>query len=410
MALTAIESLLNNRIGLDPASIGKAAIARVVRHRAAACGLSDAEGYLARLRVSEEELEELIEEVIVPETWFFRDREPFTFLGHHVASEGLPPNGVLRVLSVPCSTGEEPYSIAMTLLDAGLSPGQFRVDAIDVSKRALLAARRAVYGRNSFRDKDQAFRERYFELQSEGSRLLPPASQAVHFVQGNLLNSPFLAGQDLYDIVFCRNLLIYFDRRAREQAIDILDRVLKKSGLLFLGHAETIQIWTDRFISVNHPRTFAYRRREASQKAEVKSSKNSHASRITRHASKALQPVTRDPRPVTAFDPRPPESPLETAALLADQGRLAEAAALCETYLREQGPHPQAYYLLGAVRQASGDEAQAEAHFNRTLYLDPHHQEALLHLVLLAEHRGDRAGAALLRQRARRAQEKGSET
>ncbi len=97
-------------------------------------------------------------------------------------------------------------------------------------------------------------------------------------------------------------------------------------------------------------------------------------------------------------------SSLEVVARLADEGRLEEAAALCESYLRENSPHARAFFLLGLIRQASGDNQQAETYFNRAVYLEPDHEEALVHLALLAERRGDRAGAARFRQRYQRVQ------
>ena len=135
MAQEAIEALLRQKIGLDANSIGSRTIARAVEQRQIACGLPDRAAYLRHLQTVARELEELIETVVVPETWFFRDTEPFVYLNQYVRSEWLKANfSILRVLSVPCSTGEEPYSIAMTLLDSGLNPTQFCIDAVDVHK------------------------------------------------------------------------------------------------------------------------------------------------------------------------------------------------------------------------------------------------------------------------------------
>ena len=133
--------------------------------------MPDLQTYLRRLQTSLAELEELIELVVVPETWFFSDRKPFTFLEHYVKSEWLPNrnNGILRLLSIPCSTGEEPYSLAMLLLNAGLTPDKFRIDAVDISKKALLKATNAVYNQNSFRGEDLPQRERYFQQTADQS-------------------------------------------------------------------------------------------------------------------------------------------------------------------------------------------------------------------------------------------------
>lgn len=133
------ERLLKSRIGLDASSVGSAVIERAVRQRMSGLALHDEDEYWMRLNGSPGEVQALIEAVVVPETWFFRYPESFTTLAR-LAFERLPSLGggrALRILSLPCSTGEEPYSIVMALLDAGLSEYLFEVDALDVSARVI---------------------------------------------------------------------------------------------------------------------------------------------------------------------------------------------------------------------------------------------------------------------------------
>ena len=160
MAQTAIVALLGHTIGLNPEAVGAETIARAVRQRLAQCGTSDVQTYLKRLQTSEQELHALIDEVVVPETWFFRDQMPFAYLGRYVMAEWFPSHqhAALRVLSLACSSGEEPYSIAMALLETGLAPQHFRIDAVDISHKALRWAQCAVYGSHSFRGDDLVFR------------------------------------------------------------------------------------------------------------------------------------------------------------------------------------------------------------------------------------------------------------
>ena len=149
--LTAIEQLLEKKIGLSTDTVGADTVASAVRRRMEECGIDDSAAYLEYLNTSTKEWDELLEAVIVPETWFFRNGESFTFLGRYVKSQWMPKNknDILRALSIPCSTGEEPYSMAMTFMDAGLPNDRFSIDAVDISNKGLRKAEQGVYGQES---------------------------------------------------------------------------------------------------------------------------------------------------------------------------------------------------------------------------------------------------------------------
>ncbi len=445
MIQAAIEALLRQKIGLDALTVGSNTITRAVNRRMADCGLTDASVYFAKLQTSAPELEELIETVVIPETWFFRDREPFVFLSRFVISEWLPknPDKTLRVLSLPCSTGEEPFSIAIALLEAGLNPRNFSVDAADISKVALKKADRAVYGRNSFRDKNLDFRDRYFtELAGNLYQLNDLVRGKVNFIQGNILDSYFLVHQIPYDVIFCRNVLIYFDNAGRSQTVQLLNRLLQPAGILFLGHSESGQKLPDQFVSVRHSLAFAYRKTDIpdSPSVQVKQKQTKiNSTRILEYkradhsdnfrsyklpsvksnSSTSSQKYPRDGgnsqiltvrailfegfanEPV-ADGGKSASADLDAARRLADRGQLQEAAKLCETYLSQNRTNADAYVLLGQVYQATGDRQQAEQSFQKATYLKPDHYEGLIHLALLKEERGDAVGAAMIRRRIQR--------
>src|SRR3982074_983393 len=214
-------------MGLDAESIGVASVERAVRERLAARGLEDVQVYWEQLSAVEQELQELIEAIVIPETWFFRDPQAFTALVQVVREEWLAKHleGALRLLSLPCSTGEEPFSMAMALLDGGLPPSRFHIDAIDISTRAIAWAEQGTYGKNSFRSKDLSFRDRYFEPAERGHRLSDGVRRQVHFRHGNLLSAGWLHGAHGYDVIFCRNVLIYFDVITQCRAIEVLGRL-----------------------------------------------------------------------------------------------------------------------------------------------------------------------------------------
>ncbi|MGV0028431.1 CheR family methyltransferase [Phormidesmis priestleyi] len=374
-----IETMLRQKIGLDAASIGSNTIARSINQRLTLCGLSDLTAYWHRLQTSPQEVEALIEAVVVPETWFFRDRAPFVCLSQFVRTQWKQP--LLRVLSAPCSTGEEPYSIAITLLESGLTSAQFRIDAIDISQQALQKAKRATYTKKSFRG-GISIDQRYFQAVKDGVEVRLWVRDAVHFKQGNLLDTALLNHQ--YHIIFCRNLLIYLDQTARNQVLKSLDRALMPSGLLFVGAAETSQI-TAPYVSMRHPSAFAYQKHDLAtpRPAQIVEKPTPQI---------ALQPAPEPPRPLS----------LDQAKQLADRGHLIEAANLTEAYLINDRSNAQAYLLLGEIYQELNDLDRAERSFQRALYLNPSFYEALIHLALLKEQQGDIITATLLRARIQR--------
>ena len=395
------DRLLKQTMGLDIASIGASALERAVKERQRECSVDDTRAYLDRVRASKDELQALIETIVVPETWFFRDPAAFAALVRFVREEWLPTHadGCLRLLSVPCSTGEEPYSMAMALLDAHVPPGRFRIDAIDICERSLAHARRGIYGKGSFRGDVTAYRERYFEPVTGGHALCGAVRPQVNLQQGNLLNAGFLPGADIYDVVFCRNLLIYFDRATQDRAVSVLDRLLAPKGILFAGSSESGVFVNHSFCSAKLPMAFAFRKGRpiAAPKPPATITKIRHltARRPTASVRSSLPPAE-------IQLPPPPASGADEAIKLADQGHFAEASRCCEAQLLRQGPSAQVFHVLGLVRDASGNADDAAIYYRKALYLDPGHQDALVHLALLMEKQGLKSEAQTLWNRARR--------
>ncbi len=470
MFLTIIESLLEKKIGLSAETIGSDTIAKAVQRRMNECSLKakisfDSKAYFDYLLTSDKEWDELIEMVVVPETWFFRNKESFAFLARYVRLEWMPASkdNILRVLSLPCSTGEEPHSIAMTIMDTELpreiGENRFHITAMDISKKALEKANSGIYGEESFRGKNLSFRERYFNQASTTGtvcnyRIKEHVANMVHFKKGNLVDDEILIYEKPYDIIFCRNLLIYLSSSGRKRALNIIVQLLAKTGILFLGHVERSFVCDssakDQFEWIRQPGVFACRRKDSqpdsrnsgisvqehkregsifinkplsSIQAGRDRTEHSHVSRTP-----ALQRPVRNQYPVTnhknagtglkpVFDIKAPASSsdynqsvnkdinlLDAAQSLADQGELDEALKLCEKCLSKDAFHIQAYFLMGLICHAQDDEERSEKCFNKAVYLDPNHYEALNHLAFIMEHRGDQTRARQLRQRAQRIQ------
>ncbi len=407
MVLGKIATLLSQTIGLDPEVISSSRMARAVEARRIDCKLSDLESYWARLQTSAAELEELIELSIVPETWFFRDGKPFDCLKTYVISEWLPkPNRhKLQLLSVPSSTGEEPYSMAISLLEAGLQPQQFAIEAIDISHRSLAKAKRGVYTKNSFRGDAwrERDRQRYFQQTDNGYELCQSVRQLVDFQQGNVMTSLGTI-EKKYDIIFCRHLLIYLRSVACDRVLAALDRLLIPGGLLFVGGSETGKIVAPHYVSLRQPFTFAYRK--SAQNLDRPSKFSSQLvtpvkpSLTVKNATSAdLQQIESANSPANSNPQSLPDLDLPTVRQQADVGRVAEAIELCQTYLIDRPTSAAAYILLGELYQANQQTVQAEQSFQRAIYLEPNSYAALVHLALLKENQGDLVGANIIQQR-----------
>jgi chemotaxis protein methyltransferase WspC len=466
--------LLQRIMGLDPVSIGEKAIERAVSDRFAAWRAAGADG-LDESRASIEafwlvvngvpaQLQALIEAVVVPETWFFRDAEAFNALVKLARTRLLDqPFKPVRILSMPCSTGEEAYTAAMAMLDAGIAPERFSIDAIDISGRALDIARHAHYGGNAFRSRALGFRERFFAQAGDQWRLLPEVTERVQFRQANLLTLDPQTFEP-FDFVFCRNVLIYFGRQTQHTAMRVLDGLLAPGGTLFVGPAETGLMMREGMASAKLVLAFAFRRPEERVGSARPTLIEAHgageqgldvqpralfaaiaaAERAMEFAARAATPKAPVARasvahtfghqavPATNLNDAPGRSfsfglpaagapraapdmaanaqftaqpgTLKQAQALADAGALLEAADIARTYLKAHPSSADAYYLLGVIADARGEQSEARGFYKRALYLEPGHGEALTHLAAVLRLEGDRAGSQLLLARAERAE------
>lgn len=397
--------LLKERIGLDAESVGDPVIERAVRQRCNKVSGGNVEHYWMQLQGSADEVQALIEAVIVPETWFFRYPESFDALADLASRRMLELAGTrpLRILSLPCSTGEEPYSIVMALLDAGLAPTAFQVDALDVSRAVLERAAEGRYGRNSFRGANLGFRDRYFGADGNDYQLAEAVRRKVQFRSGNLLAPGLLAGEAPYDYVFCRNLLIYFDRPTQEQVVDVLRRLARADGVLFIGPAEASLMSRVGLRPLGVPQSFAFPLQVAEPAPPAAPLHWVAPAPIPRPAPPKPAPlrprlVARAEEPVVA----PSGDALAEIARLANSGLATEARQRCEALLADKGPNAEAFYWLGLLADAQGHGSEAQGFYRKALYLQPDHQESLQHLAALLAAQGDAAGARRLQERAAR--------
>lgn len=387
----AIAQWVASQTGIDPAILGDSRLRRAIDRRHQLSGESSPHRYLQLLRRSEQEQQALVELLVVPETWFFRDRSAFAALARLAREQrDLPADQPpLRLLSAPCSSGEEPYSMAMTLLEQGLPASRFRIDAIDISLAALDRARRATYGRHAFRGVQAAERQRFFQPAGQGWALRPEIRDCVQFRQGNLLHC-LRQISTLYDVVFCRNLLIYLHDGAIESLLSAIAGLLRPGGLLLVGAAEMARVPPSRFEPQRQPESFAFRRRLDEPETPAPLAASAVGSASFRAASS--NPVTATTPIAPAAAKRGPAGASTAAAGPGVAGPGSDALAELERCRRLLSRDPTAvavHLRMAELWIAQRDPQQAERCLRKGLYLQPHSREILRRLIAVHRSMGN---------------------
>lgn len=398
--------LLSERLGLSREFLADSVIAGALDAAFANVRPEDRVSMAGRLLAQEgEEWQRLVDEAVVPETWFFRHAGAFRSLAAYIKDNWQPARSTARfqALSIPCASGEEPYSIAITLLDAGLDASRIRIDAADVSERLLAQARLGVYGQRSFRERSAHSHEEYFVKCQREWRVRDDVIRLVRFERANLLDLSRFLQRAPYDVIFCRNALIYLNAGARREIVSRMRELLNEDGLLFAGPSELSEFCAGGYVAAEYPRSFACRKvRRDRAVAPVRA-----AARTARdHGRVIAKPRAANPNadrlagPAAVSDAA---TSFEQAERFANQGDLDAAASLCRRLLEHNTADPNIYALLGVISESAGKVEAAEEFFRKALYLDPVQYESLLHMSLLCERRGDIEGARLYRARAGRA-------
>lgn len=430
-------------------------LTRVLDERVEARGSGSPETYLARLSdANGEEFGALAERLTVGETYFFRNAQDVQAFTGAVLPERIRARVAerrLRVLSAGCSSGEEPYTLAMLVRDVPQLAGwDVRIHGFDVNPEAVARARAAKYSPWSLRQTAPGLRERFFRQEGGEFRVVDHVKALVTIEERNLADDdPDFWTPGTFDVVFCRNVLMYFAPEAVRSVVARIATALAPGGFLFLGHAETLRGVSAEFHLRQTHDTFYYQSRgqgEASvERADVVAARSERAAfeparpdgrwvevirgasqRIAQlsgaDAAKAQAPVLPDARAelgapglggggltvahellererfveaLAALGPSAPEQEKDVdalllrAVLLASSGDLAGADAVSERVLRLDELNAEAHYVRAICREHAGDATTAADHDRYALYLDPTFAMPRLHLGLLAKRGGD---------------------
>jgi chemotaxis protein methyltransferase CheR len=448
--------LIGRRMGLSVDESKTLTLGELLRERLEATG-SSCDSYLQALRASshQAELAPLASALTVGETYFFRNIEQFRALAEvalptrRAARQGLKP---LRILSAGCATGEEPYSLAIIARQALGATVQAHIRAVDINPAMLKKAALGRYAPWVLRETPQEIQERWFRADG-GEYVLDDAILAsVNLELRNLAaDEPDLWEPCSYDIVFCRNVIMYFTPENGIALVRRIARALTEGGYLFLGHAETLRGLSQDFRLRRSHGAFYYERKDRAEGLPLRSAEQEEAAtararfsdrplpmgswidaigqasgRIARLADEtrreligdAVTPTRKAPRwDLTAIldlvrqerfaealhvvDGLPPEAAADPdvllllAVLFVQSGQFARAEEACRAILKADEMNAGAHYALALCKEGQGDRQGAADHNRIAAYLDPGFAMPHLHLGRLMRMEGERKAARL---------------
>lgn len=416
---------------------------------------SSAAAYLEELCGPEELPDErgaLARELTVGETYFFRHADQFEALMDVALPERLSARAAtrkLRLLSAGCASGEEAYTLAILLRERGVEPGfNVTIEALDLNPAALAKASQGLYSPWSLRETPAELQQRWFTRQGRDLQLVSSIREAVRFHEHNLLHdAPALIAAGGFDIVFCRNVLMYFTTEHATAIVARLARALAPGGFLFLGHAETLRGLSHAFHLRHAHNAFYYQLRENNEPYAVAPTfdaptlparsvlpgaappqgwvgtwlgtverSSNRIRQLSMEGAAALEKAEPLPPPAVHQDlsqslellrherfgealaalqeqssltSGDPAALLLRAALLTQQGSVAEAELVCHELLRLDDLNAGAHYLLALCLEGRGQNQAAVEHDQIAVYLDAGFAMPHLHLGLMARRRRD---------------------
>ena len=243
-------------------------IERRIAERMRRCGLPRTSDYLAMAATSAVEREALINAFTINETYFYREEHQLAALSDHLLPRIIAtrqPGDLVRIWSMPCATGEEPYSIAIWLLENWPLVDAYNIEIVgsDIDTAAIAKAEAGYFSQRALARLPAAACESYFEPQDGHTRrIIQDLRESVRFTPANLIDRENMARLGRFDVILCRNLLIYFDTKAQQRAAENLYHALAPGGYLCLGHSESMGRISDLFDFVRFPDAIVYRRPE----------------------------------------------------------------------------------------------------------------------------------------------------
>jgi len=392
-----LADVVGERLGLHFPPERAADLVRGVGATARELGFESPEAcarWLLQASPSSDQIDTLAKHLTVGETYFFRDRRAFELIETRVIPELVHRRGAampLRCWSAGCCTGEEAYSLAITVGRVTAALHLVNVLGTDLNRAFLEVATAGVFGPWSFRDVPRGAREAYFHAAGPRRWRIDDALRSrVTFRPLNLVTDPYpsvLNGTHAVDLILCRNVLIYFSATRATEVVRALARCLAPGGWLILAPTETARVDCPDLEAVRFPDAIFYRRRERAEPSARpvhRSPEPLPTNPIVPSAPPTPSPDIEPPQPA----PRAANGLLESARDFADQGLLDRALVACDEALRTTKTSHRAHHLRAEILQELGRTTEAREAFGRALYLQPDFVPAHFALGHLALARG----------------------
>lgn len=395
---------LEERAHIEPSLLEGAGLDAAVAGRIAQFGGAEP-AYVEALSRVPEEADRLLADIAVPETWFFRYPRSYDLLLGFLESLRASGEPALRMLSIGCATGQEPYGMAITALHAGWPADRVTVEALDRNSGFLRVATKGEYGASSIRTEAPAWAMPFLQRKGDMIVVAPPVRGLVRFTRADVSDPASLRGAGPFHVVFCRNLLIYLNSQARTSLLDSICAELAPDGLLFVGHAEQGLRGASPLRAVSASHAFALQPHQPGEGQETPPAPARRSPARSQHLhDRPTAPLAALTPAVQPHEPSPAhEESLDIARGLADTGRIEDSEAMIRAVIARRGPSAEACELLGMIRLSVNDDAGAKRLFEQSVYLDPSRAASLLQLAMISERSGDSRRAGAYWDRARRA-------
>lgn len=330
-----------------------------------------------------EEWKIIVDSLNISETYFLRDSGQFEILEQNILPAIIKEKQAsrkIRIWSAGCSTGEEPYSLAITLAEIPelMMGWDISILATDINGDSIRQAIQGDYLEWSFRNVSNDKKDKYFTKKKNGYHINDSIKNKVQFIENNLFHSNYY---NEFDLILCRNVFIYFDDHSKKMILEKFEKALLNHGYLLIGHSEAAHLISNAFKIIPMQKSMVYQKKDHSPIPTLNfSSKQGLSATIPTKPATTYTKIEKtfiDTKPILSIDHK---ETLYKARELADLGKVIEAEKLVQELLNINPSNYEALFLQGQIIEAAGNWNQAIDIYKKVIYLEPNFLESYLTL------------------------------